>query len=845
MAASLSKSTVLTLILIAVLIIVSGILRALPALSLNFGTYHAYGDPDTWYNFRQIEVMVLHFPQYNWFDPMTAFPFGKEIAWGPAFPFFAAVLSILFGATQRFEIMAVASWVPIIFALAMIPVVFCLGKLVRDWKTGIISAIFIAVISGNYFYESYFGVVDHHIAEVFFTTVFGLFYIYAIMRARTEDIFVNDPRSWKPLLLPSLLAGIAFGVSLLTSPTTILFLVILGVYTILQYSWDISHKRATDHLFIINCIVLIIPFLFLLVLGYPSPGLHLTEYSIAQIFVFIIFILGTIFIQILSMIFRRKPAFFILSLLVTISAGTWILFLINPLFLTSLSSSVGTLFSSGQEWATISELKPWSPGEIWASFNIGIILALLGLGLVIYHFFKERKPESLYISIWAFWILLLTTLQVRWEYYSAVIVSLLSAYTLGYTFYLDSKTGRENKVSIKRSSTLTKGRPEKVTKKATGRNELLRRKRGTILVIVILGVFCGISVYYDYAIVQNTTDKLIIPDPWIGALEWVQTGTPGTNISYYGPYEAEGWQYPPDSYGILSWWDSGHWITFISKRIPVTNPFQDNIKPVSAFYLSESEDTANKIAENFRVRYVITDSQMTFGKFPGIIQWYNQSLQTGYYTGVYYLDDRESPENSGLIGLINQPYYQTMVVRLQNFDGSLAEPSQVALAEISESRQQGSTPIITSLEFLDYASGLEKLNESETSPRPGTSAALKGFLLDLPVEEVSALRHYRLVFEDAPRKPDGDYDYSSSVKVFEYVPGAKLSGDGIIEAKVQTNTGRTFMYRQEAENGYFNLPYPTSGTRYPVTVIGPYRIISSGRTVDVTEDDVTLGRTIS
>jgi dolichyl-diphosphooligosaccharide--protein glycosyltransferase len=101
------------------------------------------------------------------------------------------------------------------------------------------------------------------------------------------------------------------------------------------------------------------------------------------------------------------------------------------------------------------------------------------------------------------------------------------------------------------------------------------------------------------------------------------------------------------------------------------------------------------------------------------------------------------------------------------------------------------------------------------------------------------------VYEDAARNPDGGYDSNTLVKVFEYVPGARLAGEGIIEVPVQTNLGRTFMYRQESENGWFTLPYSTKGGSYPVKTMGPYRLVSSGRTFDVTEDEVMSGKIIS
>jgi dolichyl-diphosphooligosaccharide--protein glycosyltransferase len=186
-----------------------------------------------------------------------------------------------------------------------------------------------------------------------------------------------------------------------------------------------------------------------------------------------------------------------------------------------------------------------------------------------------------------------------------------------------------------------------------------------------------------------------------------------------------------------------------------------------------------------------------------------------------------------------------MIVRLQNFDGSLTEPSQIVFAVISESPDQDIMPTITTLEFLNRSEGLEKLRAFESRPNEGKSAVLKGFLVNSPVETIESLHHYRLVYEDAARKPDGEYDPNTWVKVFEYVPGARLAGEGIIEIKIQTNLGRTFMYRQESEDGWFTLPYPTEGGLYPVTAIGPYRLVSSGKMIEVTEDDIKFNKTIS
>ena len=82
------------------------------------------------------------------------------------------------------------------------------------------------------------------------------------------------------------------------------------------------------------------------------------------------------------------------------------------------------------------------------------------------------------------------------------------------------------------------------------------------------------------------------------------------------------------------------------------------------------------------------------------------------------------------------------------------------------------------------------------------------------------------------------------VKIFEYVKGAHIKGEGIIEVPVVSNTGREYTYRQESINGEFIVPYSTAGNQYDVKTTGKYTIISSGKQYDVPESAVMQGSSI-
>jgi dolichyl-diphosphooligosaccharide--protein glycosyltransferase len=85
---------------------------------------------------------------------------------------------------------------------------------------------------------------------------------------------------------------------------------------------------------------------------------------------------------------------------------------------------------------------------------------------------------------------------------------------------------------------------------------------------------------------------------------------------------------------------------------------------------------------------------------------------------------------------------------------------------------------------------------------------------------VPALRHYRLVHESPSNVFNSKTTDVKYVKVFEYVRGAHIEGEGIIEVPVISNTGRKFIYRQMSVNGEFIVPYSTTGNPYEVKTTG-------------------------
>lgn len=126
-------------------------------------------------------------------------------------------------------------------------------------------------------------------------------------------------------------------------------------------------------------------------------------------------------------------------------------------------------------------------------------------------------------------------------------------------------------------------------------------------------------------------------------------------------------------------------------------------------------------------------------------------------------------------------------------------------------------------------------------------------LSKLHVFDGNGLGHYRLILESsttAIKSPDIKY-----VKIFEYVPGATISGkagDGEVRATLDivTNQGRTMTgtWKTTASNGSYEIkvPYPTLGGKYGTGASGDY-VIQNGNIstkFSANEQDVQEGREI-
>ena len=352
---------------------------------------------DPLYNLRQIDSLIANNLNYTWFDPLNMYQSDATVFWGPLFPTMIAALCLMTGVNT----VLVASIVPpILAALITIPAFF-LGKSFGNWKTGLIASAFTAVIGGQFFYRSTFGFVDHHIAEVLFSTLFCLLYIFALRSIETNKI-----------VIVSFFAGIAYVLGFLTMPTMILFAMIVGIFTVINPS---------KKLVIINTAVFGTAILGTLLFGIKASGFDLSSYSIGHPIAYLSLIMATILLYLISTRLSKKLYIGFISViaLTTISIS----YIFNISFITNLLS----FFGQSAITNTVSEAQGWGIVQMGMSFNIGTLLAIGGAFFLLLAFLKTRDDASLFVLVWSFIILFSTWQHVRYEYYVAINIALLAA----------------------------------------------------------------------------------------------------------------------------------------------------------------------------------------------------------------------------------------------------------------------------------------------------------------------------------------------------------------------------------------------------------------------------------
>lgn len=682
---------------------------------------------DSYVHLRVVENLVHNFPHRLTFDPYGAFPDGQQPRLGGGYDLLvgAAAWAIGGGSPSAHTIATVAAWSsPLLAMLTPIPV-FLMGRLIFGSLAGVLAAWLIAVMPGSLLLLTRLGVADHHAAEI----VLAAAYLYGVAKA-------VESGSWRVSMLAGLALGAYLGVWAMGG-FLIWSVMLWAVWQSLadavgrQNPWRVARALAPSLLvgWAVFCLFA------------PHRWTWLTHSTVAG------GLGGLAVLGGLAWGWRRygAPGWALPAALAAAAAmALGALATLAPERFNDLLVETGRLRPHPLK-STIIEMRPlfvqfgrFSLEPVYQHFMTTFFLGVPAIVFLLIRRNHWQRPERTLLLVWSAYIAVQTIIQARTAYYLAIGLAIVCAGAL-----------------------------------ARGMTSPSRLRRWSVAA-------AGLFLLY----LPNLPQSLLyakanegVPREWRRTLEWMRGNTPepfGDPDAYYARYEppasGERFAYPPSAYGVLNWWTSGHWITQIGRRIPVTNGFQTNAKLAAPFFAATSEDEALEHAAAVGARYVAIDAELPLrwqesderavGQFSSILLWTEgAAVADDYFQLLYRVGAEGSPEPQ----LLYRPaYYRSMATRLFFYEGEARAAGSVraVTVENAELRGQFYRRIVEEREFETFQAA-----EAFAAARPDKTILVGGYDYMQPCVEIEALESFALRYRSSPpvaRSPE-------AVKVFEIV----------------------------------------------------------------------------
>jgi oligosaccharyl transferase (archaeosortase A-associated) len=757
-----------------------------------------FRETDAYYYMRHIESLVHNFPHFNPFDPYQLFPGGGS---GLARPFFAWLVSgsilllkgaasIPYSAAALHSMETIAAYAPAVLgSLVLVPVYFIGKELFNRWA-GVIAAILIVVLPGEFLHRSLLGFTDHHVAETLFSTVAVLFLIMAIKRARDREISFSHilSRDWptirKPLIY-ALLAGVFLGIYLLSWVGGLLFIFIIFIYLVIQFVVDHLRRRSTDYLCIIGTPLFLMAFLVLLFVLISS---NLDAMSVVSL---LIAMLVPIALSIISRVMSAralKPVYYVVVLLGLTGIGLAILHGLDPTLLRSMLSQFGIFRETGAALTIMEATGLLTPqgtftlSMAWANFTTSFFISFIALVMLVFALVKQRSADKTLFLVWSVVMLLAVLGQRRFGYYYAVNAALLTGY---FSWKMLDLAGLNRLLTKPKEvvEAVKKFKKKRKRVKESARPKTFMQPRGVWVRVIVVGIaLFFLVVFPNTGLLTNNPTNLggglyigytkplaqqapIMDAGWYNSLLWLEDNSPDPFEDpdfYYELYPPRSeFVYPDTAYGVMSWWDYGHFIMQAAHRIPNANPGQKGAVQAGEFFTAQNQSAARNVEEEYNLdsQYVMIDSAMVTGKFYAMVDWAGKNLSDFYE--YYFLPTQQGGQ---FVTLFYPAFYQSMAIRLYNFDGKAVTPatnSSVVISWEEKTTSDGQTyKQITSGQAFPTYQAAQAYIASQTS---GNYTLVGTSTTNSPVP-LEASTDYQRVYPDP-----ANTTASTEVKIFQYL----------------------------------------------------------------------------
>lgn len=736
---------------------------------------------DPYYHMRRILLAIAHFPFIPQFDYYINYPHGLSCHYGPLFDLMIAAIAILAKpfSNSLYTTEAIAAVFPAIIGAFFVFIIYFIGKVLFDHRVGLIAAAISAVMRLTIF-TSEIGRTDYHVLETFFSGLIflAIFYIvenYAKLSKRKQTFYC-------------ILAGLSLALGLFTASVMIIFLITFGLFINAQMLVNYFLKKDLKYLLSLSLSVLFSALIILLIGILPFTWRRLSfDFDRLSLFqpALIVFLMAEITVLYFLLAFPKRYRVVLNRRNLILSA-----FFLLILFVFCYKPIAQGIFKSWQyvnvqdEWLkTVSEARPlfleYDPLRIKshivfkeAVVYLGRAFFLLPLGFIFlgYRVIKEKKEGCLLFFVLSLLTGIVSLSQIRFLSLFAMSACILMALIIN-EIYLKLLTIQWKKISSFYPA-----------------------------ICVVAGIF--IFSFYPGGIVQFKSPPLSYYwQPGLNELlVWLKDNSPQTN------YFLEPTKVP--EYGVLSVWELGHRIVYLSRRPVVANNLHNNkrgLEVVAKFILTSDQNEAKAILEENRVKYIVTTS------LDDGIQLFDYARFIQVDPARYLkLESKELGSGYAIKTTKEIEYYRLVFNQLHILDGATYDFA------------------------ISNGNSIRK-------------------------ERIEALNNFRLIYESSCLIPTfGKINKNvNNLKIFEYIAGATVTGKALPNSEViarlslKTNTDRVFLYKSIAKtdsDGNFKLilPYSTQGVPYKSQPIGEYELSCKQlkKYLSVKEEDVKNGGTI-
>ncbi|MHB9286542.1 oligosaccharyl transferase, archaeosortase A system-associated [Halobacteriales archaeon Cl-PHB] len=850
-----------------------------------------YRSNDPYYHLRSTQYVVENWPATMPFDPWTYFAQGTSNSqFGTLFDQLigTAALVIGLGSPSEMLVRKVVLFAPPVFgALILIPAYF-IGRRLGGRVGGLTAAAVVAFSAGELLSRSLVGFTDHQVAEALFAAVAVLGMLAALaVASREKPVYeLVEAREWEALRRTagwSLLAGVGVAAYLWVWPPGIMLVGILGAFFLLHLSVAYLRGNSPEHAAFVGVVslgtagILNLSTVHTLSIGPTSrsllqPGL---PFAVA---------VGCLFLAWLAREWDDRdlnrlayPAA-VGGLLLAMIVGTALLVpSLFDFFINNLLRVFGLGHGTNAAAGTVGEVAPQPVAALYEYYKFAIVTAAAGGVIALAKVFldDDHSGEELLIVVWALLSILASLTQTRFAVYATVPVAALNAILVGWVVRSLRTATTDDGVELYQVMTIV-----------------------TVFLVVVTPMLVVTPTAMGAADTNNPGRGIF---GWDSGLDWLDDNAPepgtyanpdGEPMEYFGTYaRTDDYDYPEGAYGVMSWWDYGHWITAEGGAIPNANPFQQGAGDAARFLLSQNESQAADVLasideDDAKTRYVMVDWKMAeteanyLGKFFAPTQFDDSVELRDFYSRII--------NDQGRTALIRhkQPYYESMVARLYHYHGSAASPQPVVLdwqgeeIEYAGGRTYSRAPSAPNTTLYRTFPNMSAAREYVDADPTGSRQI--GGVGGIPTERVPALEHYRLVHQSDVSALSRGTGYFASfsrmarstgaqnpyrflytaptwTKTFERVDGATIQGIGpantnvTASVKLKPGNGSQFTYRQRVQTGpdgefTMTVPYATTGygevgieegyTNTSVRALGPYQLTTPGET----GDDLTTTR---